>query len=85
VSHPGSVGDPLADRYEAALRELPEAYALALRLRHAGVPDATICQCLQIELEGLGMFITMAYQKLAAELDRTSASYLAQRPQPPTE
>jgi DNA-directed RNA polymerase specialized sigma24 family protein len=74
VPHPRRVGDPSADRYEAALSQLPEAYAQALRLRDAGMSEATICQHLQIELEGLDMLMAVADEKLAAELHRTSRS-----------
>ncbi|WP_343601124.1 hypothetical protein [Mycobacterium sp.] len=39
-------------RNEAALRRLPDAHSLALRLRDAGVADEVICGYLQIEPEG---------------------------------
>lgn len=61
-------------RYEAALRRLPDAHSLALRLRDAGVADEVICQYLQIELEGLDSVIELAHQKLATELDKLSES-----------
>jgi len=57
-------------RYEAALRRLPDAHSLALRLRDAGVADEVICQYLQIEPEGLDSVIELAQQKLDAELAR---------------
>jgi hypothetical protein len=38
------------DAYEAALRRLPEAHSLALRLKAAGVADEVVCGYLQIEL-----------------------------------
>jgi hypothetical protein len=41
------------DEYEAALRALPEAHSLALRLHDAGVADEVICGYLHIEAEGL--------------------------------
>lgn len=56
------------NRYEAALRRLPDAHSLALRLRAAGVADEVICGYLQIEPEGLDSVIKLAHQKLAAEL-----------------
>lgn len=65
------IGDT-ADRYEAALRRLPDAHSLALRLRDAGVADEVICQYLQIELEGLDSVIRLANQKLDAELHKIS-------------
>jgi hypothetical protein len=37
------------DEYEAALRRLPEAHSLALRLREVGVADDVICGYLRIE------------------------------------
>lgn len=70
MPHARGVGDPAAARYDAALRRLPEAYALALRLRDAGIPGATICLRLQIELEGLETLMEVAEEKLAAELHR---------------
>ena len=39
-----------SDAYEAALRRLPEAHSLALRLKAAGVADEVVCGYLQIEL-----------------------------------
>lgn len=57
-------------RYEAALRRLPDAHSLALRLRAAGVADEVICGYLQIEPEGLESVFELARQKLQAELDK---------------
>ncbi|MGW0021683.1 hypothetical protein ACWDUD_25485 [Rhodococcus sp. NPDC003382] len=54
------------DRREEALRQLPAAYALALRLRYAKVADALIAQCLGIEPEALGPLLRVAEAKLAA-------------------
>lgn len=64
------MGDPPIDRYEAALRKLPDAHSLALRLRDAGVADEVICQYLQIEDEGLEPLILLARSKLEAELNK---------------
>ena len=64
------MGDPPPDRYEAALRRLPDAHSLALRLRDAGVDDEVTCRYLQIEPEGLGTLILLARAKLAAELNK---------------
>lgn len=47
-------------RYETALRRLPDAHSLALRLRGAGVADEVICQYLQIEPEGLESVLELA-------------------------
>ena len=56
------------DDYEAALRRLPEAHSLALRLRDSGVADDVICEYLRIEPEGLATLLELADQKLQAEL-----------------
>lgn len=61
-------------RYEAALRRLPDAHSLALRLRDAGVADEVICGYLQIEPEGLDSVFELANQKLDAELKKSSGS-----------
>jgi hypothetical protein len=58
------------DAHEAALRRLPEAHSLALRLRRAGVADSVVCEYLHIELEGLETLVSVAERKLAAELRR---------------
>jgi hypothetical protein len=52
------------DEYEAALRSLPEAHSLALRLRDAGVADEVICGYLRIEQESLGTLLDLARLKL---------------------
>ena len=52
------------DEYEAALRSLPEAHSLALRLRDAGVADEVICEYLHIEAEGLPTLLELARRKL---------------------
>ncbi len=56
--------------YEAALRELPEAHSLALRLRAAGVADEVICGYLHIEPEGLATLLELAHRKLRANLPK---------------
>lgn len=61
-------------RYEAALRRLPDAHSLALRLRDAGVADEVICDYLQVEAEGLGSVFELAQQKLEAELRKSAES-----------
>ena len=53
-----------------ALRRLPDAHSLALRLRDAGVADEVICGYLQIEPEGLDSVLELAHQKLEAELHK---------------
>ena len=56
------------DAYEAALRRLPEAHSLALRLKRAGVADEVVCNYLRIEPEGLNILLRIAERKLDAEL-----------------
>jgi len=56
------------DAYEAALRRLPEAHSLALRLIRTGVADDIVCGYLHIESEGLDTLLRVAKEKLAAEL-----------------
>ena len=58
------------DAYEAALRRLPEAHSLALRLKNAGVADEVVCGYLHIEPEGLDTLLRVAEDKLDAELNR---------------
>jgi DNA-directed RNA polymerase specialized sigma24 family protein len=57
------------DDYEAALRSLPEAHSLALRLHDAGVADDVISGYLHIEPEGLDTLLDLARRKLQAALD----------------
>lgn len=59
-----------ADDYETALRRLPEAHSLALRLADAGVADEVICSYLHIEPEGLPTLLDLARRKLDATLSR---------------
>ena len=58
------------DAREAALRRLPEAHSLALRLKTAGVADEVVCRYLHIEPEGLDTLLRIATEKLRAELRR---------------
>lgn len=64
--------DHRIDAREAALRRLPEAHSLALRLREAGAADSVICDYLRIEPEGLDTLIEVAAHKLATELRHPS-------------
>ncbi len=50
----------------AALSRIPRAYALALRLRDAGVAGALIAEWLDIEPEALEPMLRLAEAKLAA-------------------
>jgi hypothetical protein len=54
--------------YETALKRLPEAYALVLRLTDAGTPEDAICRQLCIEPEGLEPLLDLAHRKLRREL-----------------
>ena len=56
--------------YEAALRRLPDAHSLALRLADAGVADEVICTYLDIEPESLPTFLDLAKRKLDTALDK---------------
>lgn len=60
------------DDYEAALRSLPEAHSLALRLNDAGLADDAICGYLSIEPEGLPTLLDLARRKLDAILSKPS-------------
>jgi hypothetical protein len=62
------VADDRIDAYESALRRLPEAHSLALRLKSAGVADEVVCNYLRIEPEGLNILLRIAERKLDAEL-----------------
>jgi hypothetical protein len=64
------MGHDDVDAYEAALRRLPEAHSLALRLKSAGVADEVVCDYLHIEIEGLDILLRVAEQKLDAELHK---------------
>jgi hypothetical protein len=64
------VADDGIDAYEAALRRLPEAHSLALRLKSAGVADEVVCNYLRIEPEGLAILLQIAERKLDAELGK---------------
>lgn len=58
----------VSDRRAEALRGLPEAYALGLRLRDAGTPAGVIADRLGIEPESLGPLLALAEAKLATIL-----------------
>jgi hypothetical protein len=59
---------PSPDEYEAALRRLPEAHSLALRLSDAGVADDVICGYLHVEPECLDTLLELARRKLQTAL-----------------
>jgi hypothetical protein len=65
------VAEERIDAHEAALRRIPQAYSLALRLKDAGVADMVVCDYLHIEPEGLDILLQLANEKLAAELQRS--------------
>jgi hypothetical protein len=56
------------DDYEAALRRLPEAHSLALRLHDAGVAEEVLSGYLRIEPEGLATLLDLARRKLQTAL-----------------
>jgi hypothetical protein len=55
------------DRAEA-MRRLPGAYSLALRLRDAGLANELIAECVVVEPEALAPLLAVAEAKLAAIL-----------------
>jgi hypothetical protein len=61
------------DAYETALRSLPEAHSLALRLHGAGVANDVICGYLHIEPEGLSTLLDLARRKLDTALSKPPA------------
>jgi hypothetical protein len=58
------------DDYETALRNLPEAHSLALRLHDAGVADDVICGYLHMEPEGFATLLDLARRKLDTALSK---------------
>ncbi|MGH3766812.1 MAG: hypothetical protein ACRDTX_16955 [Pseudonocardiaceae bacterium] len=67
-SCPAGDPGPGQRRRAEALRHLPGAYSLALRLRDAGLPDELIAECLAMEREALEPLLEVAEAKLAAIL-----------------
>lgn len=61
------VTSPTEDRARA-LRRLPRAHSLALRLRDLGATDELIAECLGIARRALRPFIEVAEAKLAAQV-----------------
>jgi hypothetical protein len=60
--------DPSARRRGEAMRRLPCAYSLALRLRDAGLNAELIAECLAMQQEALNPLLQVAEAKLAAIL-----------------
>jgi DNA-directed RNA polymerase specialized sigma24 family protein len=54
---------------QGALRELPEIYSAALRLRDAGLDDGVIAARLGMPVEGVPSLLMVAAAKLAAVMD----------------
>jgi DNA-directed RNA polymerase specialized sigma24 family protein len=54
---------------ERALCELPELYAVALRLRDAGLDEDAIAARLGMPVEGIRSVLTVAAAKLATVMD----------------
>jgi hypothetical protein len=71
-SHADRVTDDVSAR-EAALRKLPVPYALALRLREAGVAREVICEYVGVEDAALDGFYRIAEEKLVALQRRREA------------
>jgi DNA-directed RNA polymerase specialized sigma24 family protein len=57
------------DRAEA-LKALPDAYAIALRLRDEGAELDAVARVLDVEPEAVGPLVTLAEAKLAGLMDR---------------
>jgi hypothetical protein len=76
------VADDRIDAYEAALRRLPEAHSLALRLKRAGVADDVIRSYLHIEPEGLETLLRVALDKfmLNSASDADATRFYQRRP-----
>ena len=74
------MADDVIDAYEAALRRLPEAYSLALRLKSARVADEVVCGYLHIEPEGLETLLRVAKVKLDVELHKRESTAPQRRP-----
>jgi hypothetical protein len=53
-------------RRAASLARLPLPYAVALRLRDAGIDDAVIAECVGVDLDALPTLMLIAEAKLAA-------------------
>jgi hypothetical protein len=51
------------------LDRLPLPYATALRLRHAGIAEEVIADCVGVDLDALPTFMQVAEAKLAAAAD----------------
>lgn len=68
------------DRAEA-LRQLPDAYQVILRLNDLGADRALMSDCLQVEVEAVGPMLEVAQLKLEAVLldKRASADQTAPR------
>lgn len=60
---------PGLESHQAALRRLPEAYVLALRLRRIGASGGLMCRLLDIEPEGLDTLLYLADTKFVAVLN----------------
>jgi hypothetical protein len=53
-----------------AIRELPRAHALALRLRNAGVSEEVIAECLEIDPASVRPLLALAEEKLNSIVSR---------------
>jgi hypothetical protein len=53
-------------RLSASLARLPLPYAVALRLREAGIDDALIAECLGVDPDALPTLMLVAEAKLSA-------------------
>lgn len=60
-------------RRAASLERLPLPYAVALRLRDAGIADAVIAERVGVDESALATFMRVAEAKLAAACDQPPA------------
>lgn len=56
-------------RRAISLARLPLPYAVALRLRDAGITDAVIAECIGVDLDAIPTMMLVAEAKLAAAED----------------
>jgi hypothetical protein len=63
-----------------ALRELPSAYAVGLRMRARGNGDAEIAAVLGIEREAVGPLLEVAERKLESVLNQSRSSMPCREP-----
>jgi hypothetical protein len=71
---PGDDPSARQQRRAQAIRRLPGAYSLALRLRDAGMTDELIAECLAMQPQALDPLLHVAEAKLATILGAEQGS-----------